>query len=643
MKKIIVLLLIATLAMVLFTGCNRNADTPDTQPPATTGNQTTPTPTPPAGGTTETPAGPTANGEIVDGFFRFHDTVTIPALMAHNPDSITAGTRMWLQEWASRYMNIEFDIQWVLEDEFAVQFPAFMAAGNYPSVLLWPHREFPEAHRIRFGEIERIFIPLEDYFFDSELMPNKSHYLTQAGEQVNVLRSLSGHLFSAVTFGGPLYYATGAGFMHMFMDSRVAYAVGFADTYGMGSRVPTSTDELLEFLRLVKEHDPNNLGVNNNPLGGGINNHPFGMLLNAYGFLGSLSVHGDHHTALTSVFGGPFIPGSNWGVTEQLGEIVAMQTHPNFFEYLQFVHTLYSEGLICPEFFTLEGPTVIARAGADQNAIVTNWNTGPLAEDSWPYYNIIGPMTSPNNPNRMLTSGTADMWNTSMFFVTDNATELEIEATMRFLDVLYYRGDPNDRSTGMNHRAHNGPVWNWGEDTFGIVEHGFFWGHIDADTGEHILNMDPLDIRDSRHGSMDVFHETNFPNAQFHNWAAYGAHISWLGAGGGGLNRIEQRFFDALDLNMRGQWGTYMAATQMRPYNARNKPAALFPEDEQNRMIDLRMVLQDHTRVHTARFITGERPLTAAEFEAYGNELRALGYYDYVNAIIANMEQRFPR
>jgi len=642
MKKIIVLLLIATLAMVLFTGCRNQNDTPE-PPPAQTGQQAQ---QPTGGGTTvadPTPAEPTANGEIVDGFFRFYDTVTIPALMAHNPDSITAGTRMWLQEWASRYMNIEFDINWVLEDEFGVQFPAFMAAGNYPPVILYPHREFPEAHRIRFGEIERIFIPLEDYFFDPELMPNKSYYLEQAGDQVNVLRSLSGHLFSAVTFGGPLYYATGAGYMHMFMDSRVAYAVGFADTYGKGSRIPDNTDELLEFLRLVKELDPNNLGVNNNPLGGGINNHPFGMLLNAFGFLGSLSVHGDHHTALTSVVGGSFIPGSNWGAPQHLGDVVGMQTHPNFFEYLQFVHTLYSEGLICPEFFTLDGPTVIARAGADYNAIVTNWNTGPLHEDSWPYYNIIRPMTSPVNPHRMLTSGTADMWNTSMFFVTHIASDLEIEATMRFLDVLYYRGDPNDRRTGMAHRAHSGPYYNWNEDTFGIVDQGFFWGHMDADTNERVFNDDPHNIRDSRHGSMDVFHETWNPNAQFHNWAAYGAHISWLGAGGGGLNRIEQRFFDALDINMRGQWGTYMAATQMRPYNTRNKPGALFPEDVQNRMIDLRMVLQDHTRVETARFITGQRPITAAEFEAYGNELRALGYDEYVAAIQENMAQRFPR
>ena len=639
MKKIIVLLLIVTLATVLFTGCRRDtADTP-APPPAAPG-QPTPAQPAPAQPAPAAPAAPTALGEEVNGVFRFHETVTIPALMAHNPDHITAGTRMWLQEWASRYMNIEWDIMWVLEDEFAVQFPAFMAAGNYPPVILYPHREFPEAHRMRFGEIERIFIPLEDYFFDPELMPHLSYHLTSLGDQVNILRSLSGHIFSAPILGSPLRYATGAGFMHMFMDSRVAYAVGFADTVGYHSRRPATTCELLEFLRLVRDQDPMNLGVNNIPLGGGINNHPFGMLLNAFGFLGSMSVHGDHHTVLTSVHGGPFIPTSNWGAPTQLGEIVSLQTHPHFFEYLQFVHTLYSEGLICPEFFVLEGPQVNARAGADYNAIVVNWNTGVLAEDSWPYYNIISPMTSPVNPHKMLTAGTADVWNSSLFFVTHIATPLEIEATMRFLDRLYDIGDPMDRRTGFARRASHGPVFNFNEDTFGIFDHGFHFGAwID---GEFVLTECPHDVRNTTHGSLDVVGEWT-PDARFHVWGAYAAHVGWISATGGELNRIGPRFFDALNIELRGQWGTYMAYRYMLPYNTRNMPAPLFPEDVQNRMIDLRMVLMDHTRVETARFITGQRPLTPAEFEAYGNELRGLGLDEYVNAIKENMNQRFPR
>ena len=636
MKKIIVLLLIVTLATVLFTGCRRDtADTP--APPPATGQQPTPTPPAPGQPAAPTPAAPAALGEIVDGFFRFHDTVTIPALMAHNPANVTAGTRLWLQEWASRYMNIEWDIMWVLEDEFAAQFPAFMAAGNYPPVLLWPHRNFPEAHRTRFGEIERIFIPLEDYFFDTELMPNLSYHLIRLGDQVNVIKSLSGHLFSAPVIDQILENRTVASVMHMFVDSRKAYAVGFADTVGQRSRVPRTTCELLELLRLVRDQDPFDLGVNNIPLGGGIQNPPFGMLLNAFGFLGSMSLHGDHHNALASVFGGPFLEGSNWGAPTELGEIVPMHTHPNFFEYLTFVHTLFSEGLMCPEFFVLEPPQVVARMRSDYHVVAVNWNTGPFEEESWIYYNIIGPMTSPVNPHRMLTVGTADVFNSALFFVTDVATPLEIEATMRFLDVLYYQGDPMDRRTGMAGRAVSGPRVNWDEDTFGLFPPGFFYGTV-VD-GVVTLNNDPHDIRATSHGSMNVFHEVNFPDAPFRDWAHMHAHIGWLG---GNLNRVGPVFFEDQIISMRGQWGVYMAAFQMRPYNTRNMPAPLFPEDVQNRMIDLRMVLQDHMRVETARFITGERPLTPAEFEAYGNELRAMGYYEYVQAIIDNMNERFP-
>lgn len=570
--------------------------------------------------------------------FRFHETVTIPALMAYNPDNIQPGTRMWLQEWAYRYMNINWDIQWIPEEDFAAQLPLLMADGNYPSVILATHRGFSDAQRTQFGETERVFIPLEGYFFDSDLMPNLSHYLTQAGEQVNALKTLSGHMFSAPVLSSPLTYATGTGFMHWFLDSRVAYAVGFADTMGAGSRVPQNTDELLEFLRLVRDIDPNNLGENNVPLGGSVTNSPFPMLLNAFGFLGN---HSQNHTDLVAVYGGGFIPGSNHAAPQQLGEVVAMQTHHAFFEYLQFAHILYAEGLICPDFFTLEPSRVMARIGADHNAIAVNWNMAPIAEESWRYYNIVGPMASPINPNRMVTSAATDVWNSHLFFVTDVATPLEIEAAMRFLDMMYYRGNPNDRRTGFAHRAAMGPRYNWGEDTFGILDYGFFWGSVED--GVINLNNDPHNIRDTAHGSMDVFHEDISPNAMFQNWAEYNAHIGWINTTGGPLNRIEQRFFDRLDFDVRGQRGMYMVWSHMTPFMTRNMPPPIFQEDVQERMSDLRMVLINHTRIETARFITGVRPLTWNEFEAYGNELMALGYYEYVNATVENLMARFSR
>ena len=611
-KRIISIALASTMLLSAFAGCG-NANQPAataTQTPATQAPAATQAPV-----VTEAP--PVEKGGIVDGRYKYNETVVIQAQMAYQPQYIEEGAPLWLVEWAKDKMNIEFELEWKPEDAFREQFPLYMASGQYQPVLLLPYSNFDDAHIVKFGEQENIFQPLQDYFFNPEIMPILSSILNEPAMKAAfpLATTLSGNIYSAPAIQNDINFTTGTHYEILWMDTRVS------DALGMG--VPATTDEFLAFLRAVKEQDPMGLGENNVPLSGAVKgNNPFGTMLAAFGFVQDYFKYEE----LIGLFGGPYLPGGGSQSPTELGELVAMQTHPNFLEFLKYANILFSEELLEPEFFTLEGQQSDAKIKADYSAVISGWSNGGISNDSWPFYVPIGTLTSPVSNKRMVTNASGDVGASSTFFVTDKATDEQIEALMRFLDNLYDAGTEGDKSTYFVDRSYRGP--HVGEETYGVVPNG--WEFLKLD--------EPYD---NSYRMLDVYNETNNPTGVYPDASTYEARIGWLWGNGGGYNSRRTRDFTKIDTSTKGGYANVAIHDAFTPFFTRGIPGARYPEALQTRMVDLETVLSEHVKTEVARFITGDRPCTEEEFATYGNELKALGYDEYCKNFIDTMNGLF--
>jgi len=91
------------------------------------------------------------------------------------------------------------------------------------------------------------------------------------------------------------------------------------------------------------------------------------------------------------------------------------------------------------------------------------------------------------------------------------------------------------------------------------------------------------------------------------------------------------------DPSTRAGKGIQQTRQNFVPFYVSTLPPVVYEEDIQVRMTDLKTVLDEHIITETARFMTGARPLNQAEFEAYGNEIKALGYDEYIDIYVKTL------
>jgi len=549
-------------------------------------------------------------GRYNGGVWRYEETIEIPALLAYDPDHIGEKDPIWLVEWAKDKMNINFAVDMRPFAQFEEQAALYMASGNYASVILYA----PGIDTIRYGDQEKILKPLQDYLINPDIMPNLAPMLDNVKDQMILISTMYGNIYSAPQFANRIENVQAMSTMLLYVDTRVS------DKLGMG--VPQTTDELLTFLREVKNKDPMELGNNNVPMGGSQGQNPMGFLLNAFGFVANY----DGYDALCKLFGGPYLSGSGALAPKEPGEIVAMQTHPNFFEFLKYVNTLFTEGLLEPEYFTLDAAQGNAKLTADYTAIACTWNNALMSDEGWPYYIQLPPLTSPVNDKKMLPTSAGIIGSSGIHFVTDRATEEQMIAFMRFTDIFYAGPEGHQRSPLVN-MTYNGPLM--GEDDgYGFLQ-GFYY-EIPGDITSQVKYP-------------DVYDETEFPNGRFPTLAAYLANVSWVVRTGGPLDRRAESgwWYKVTDPETKTGFFVVNTLQILTPYLTRDIPAAQYPEELQARMVDLQTALLEHVKTQVARFITGDRPCTETEFAAYGAELEAMGYGEYCKNFIETMNSRF--
>ncbi|MDO4293412.1 MAG: ABC transporter substrate-binding protein [Eubacteriales bacterium] len=181
--------------------------------------------------------------------------------------------------------------------------------------------------------------------------------------------------------------------------------------------VPTTTDELVEVLKIFKEKDPagNGQTIPMSFIANG-GNEDLGVLLGAFG-----EGYGDvpDHIAVTND-----------------KKVIWTAVQDGYKEGIEWLHTMYEEGLMDPEAFTQDWSTFVSKGKADRYGLFFTWdaaNIGSNLDDYIPLPALAGPdgMKSMPRQSGSATSG----FDRGRCVLTSNCKDTALAA--KWLDQMY--------------------------------------------------------------------------------------------------------------------------------------------------------------------------------------------------------------
>ncbi len=361
-------------------------------------------------------------------------------------------------------VNLEFYEMPSATAEFATKFSLLATNRTDMPDLIFQSGSFTKAEIEYYGQ-QGIIAPLNDYVADASLMPNFN--ATDAADHDAMLVDMAAS--DGTYYGMPIYYPQ----ITTMTPNRLFVNQEWLDALGLNA--PTTTDELLEVLRAFKTGDPNGNGKQDEiPLYGQFAASNYGMnivwsLMNSFIFFNE--------------------GGTNNGLslTEDGSTVIAPYVQDEWREGLEYMNTLYTEGLMSPAIFTDDTTQFQATLNSETPVVgflsvgsTSNWSD---AENNANYLamSVIPPLAGPKGvaytPYKPFVSTPHNMMTTSC----ENP-----EAAIRVMDYFF------DREHGLAARFGVQDV-HWSNDPAVTVNYasGIYDDNGDAIAPTLVYNLDP--------------------------------------------------------------------------------------------------------------------------------------------------------
>lgn len=479
----------------------------------------------------------------------------ITLTVAVQPNVLDNVEDLWFWEYCRQVMNINFEITAFTGDVRNEKINLMFAADNLPDMILGCN--FTTEELIRYGQIDGQLLVLNDYISE-ELTPNIVKIFEQFPEYRGIVTAQDGNVYSLPCINP---YLNILGIMPgSFINTTVLAELGM--------EAPTTLDELYDVLVKMKETYPNSI-----PLGGGRNAaEPTALIWSALGV-----------TAPTAVD-----PGF------KNGEVVVLCGDEMYGEYLTFMNKCYTEGLIDPDYYTID-TTMINGELAEGRILIAPSPVYNALPDSWNEWEAMEPLTSAFNDTKVWPSASLAKPGAAVISAQTEYPEL----CMRFLDFFF---------------TDKGGIYAW--------------------TGPMVDSEDTLGMVCGWYGNEQVPDVENgkYPSA----WEYVVYEVSPFnpnrpGTKAGELERI--RFQDpnaefTWDLTNPDNFYRASKQTAQLPYIVDVYPTIYFDEDTQQRISELKLVIEDYVNTESAKFVTGVNSLD--NLDDYYAKLKDLGYDEYV-------------
>ena len=494
----------------------------------------------------------------------------------------------WFWTWNKHASGLNFDIEDISSAAVAERKPLLFAGNELPDMLF--NMGISTSDVARYGVAEGQLLPLNEYI-TPEIMPNFHAMIQRYPEIIGDITASDGKIYTLPMVSG-LKLANGISSELFFINKEIMEEVGFD--------FPQTLDEFTAMLYAMKEKYPDSY-----PFGGAASTpaDPRCYILNALGFL-----------TIENNYAGNM-------VAEKNGEAVIPAYHDDFIEYLKLLNQYYNDGILPPDFFTMDLTAANAQMAEGRTFTFAYWpNIAVPQIDEFQKWYSGYPLTSAWNDTKRWPNITK----THPGGLALSAQTKYAEEIMRWADFYF---------------SALGGIYAWGgplmgsEDTLGMISgcypnaDGSITYHLPGDGYENNYSY----FCGLFGGSTAFGNRSHALELEDEGCVTPQQYIAWQ------LNGVVEPF--TWDMSNGDNFARSTMDDTIKPYETIGFPrTTYFDEETEDNIADLRSVLDSYIDAEVAKFITGKRAI--AEFDAFREELKGLGieelqtiYSDYFNLV----------
>lgn len=519
------------------------------------------------------------------------EKVTVSLLTTRNSTATNDIEDVWFFKYLAQKMNVDFELEQTLETDQRI---SLMFASDSVPDLVWGIG-LSNNDVMVYGVQEGMLLNWKD-LITPELMPNTYQAMQDYPDAFTASTAPDGNIYTLPMITGSSYYANTGSFsaaIRMYINKDWMDACGITE-------IPTTLDEYLEVLRTFKEKDPMGLGENNIPLIGNQEKDKT-FVWNALGF----------HGTATQAYGTSFDLKDNQLVLPCYTEEAK--------EFITFYNTLYNEGLISPDYFTLD-QTAARGLMASGVCGVLGDSTLAAIGDAWSSWIALSPLTS--DVNDVAVAAFIPGYSVGQLYASAYTEHPEVLA--RIVDYMY-------SDEGALYYFY-GPMKGT-EETLGVVD-GWYYDENNRITTDKVVNGEFTDISEYAYQYIKSYSSAPGRFDHYSQTAAAMAGIEFPGKEMTIVDKLTGAEIPSLimdvytDDNNDGHWRITQSEAMIDHLTAVRLPDVYLTAEQNQRVADLSTVINDYVTAESAKFIVGTRPLS--ELDAYFEELKSLGIEEYI-------------
>lgn len=550
-KKIISIILASIMVIALFTGCTAGAK-----------NETTA----PGTSSTSSAAGSETDSNIPGylnpvGYPIVKEPITLTAMVMKTGShaNYEYGALPVFTEY-EKMTGVKIVFDEVLNTAIVEKRNLAFASGEIPD--LFYRANLPSADYFKYGE-QGLLIELNELI--DKYAPNLKAALDLMPEVSSGIKSAEGNIYALPTITDSLSIRT----------SRKLY-INTKFMQNVGGKMPGTTDELYELLKLFRDMDANGNGqVDDEVPISGMN---YWWVIDCFKGAFGLGNRGFQYTTLD--------------MDEKSGKIRFQPATEEYKEFLQYCNKLYSEGLIDKDIFTMDGPKLLAKGEANTVGAVGAGYNEVVGTVSEAYEGIPAALKGPKG-DQLWPNFRPGLFGVGSFAITKKCKYPE--AAMRWIDYFY--GDEGMKHLYMGKEG----------ETFRVDASGKY-NYIE----EYLLKDQPADTTVSK----------ILP--KFFAWP--GGYMPTI---------ISDKYFNANEtkpLNAK-------AAEYMKPYLPTEIWSAFtFTTQELEKLQALEADINGYYNQMIPQFIAGKTPFS--EWDLYVGKYKSMGLDEYLSIYQAALERQ---
>lgn len=294
--------------------------------------------------------------------------------------------------------NVKMEVQGIDSNGWAEKLALSFASGDYGEIFL-NGVSFSDA--ATFGQAGML-LPMEDLL--KKYAPNVMKIFDTLPETRRNVTSSDGHIYMMPAYDGTP--------RDMLMNGTYDQQIDGDWLKAVGMEAPTTLDELYAMLKAFKEKDPNGNGqADEIPWSFVYDGNGYNMALGAFGFVNL------RHDIID-------------------GKYVYVPAQDNFYHYLEFMHKLYTEGLVDSSIFTQSNEEYLAKLSGLNIGYMPNTSATAIGKDKYLNCVSIHPLTSQYNQTPMH-PGRAQEVDKFGMCITDKCSEEKQILAVKLLDYFY--------------------------------------------------------------------------------------------------------------------------------------------------------------------------------------------------------------